>query len=80
MGGYTAGTYFISFMRFAGISLATTATILLVAKVGSLLGILASGPTADLFKRRVAAYIGIGLTTLLSYPLTLAVLNKRMRW
>jgi len=78
MGGYTAGTYFISFMRFAGISLATTATILLVAKVGSLLGILASGPTADLFKRRVAAYIGIGLTTLLSYPLTLAVLNKRI--
>jgi MFS family permease len=78
MGAYAAGTYVISFMRFAGISLATTATILLVAKFGSLLGILASGPAADFFKRRVTAYIGIGLTTLLSYPLTLAVLNKRI--
>ena len=78
MGAYASGTYFISFMRFAGISLATTATILLVAKIGSLLGILVSGPVADFFKRRVAAYIGIGLAALLSYPLTLAVLNKRI--
>jgi MFS transporter, MHS family, shikimate and dehydroshikimate transport protein len=78
MGAYVAGTYFISFMRLAGISLATTAVILLVGKCGSLLGILASGPIADLCKRRVTAYIGIGLTTLLSYPLTLAVLSKRI--
>ncbi|RSL17219.1 putative MFS family arabinose efflux permease [Edaphobacter aggregans] len=78
MGAYVAGTYLISFMRFAGISLATTATILLIGRFGSLLGILASGPTADFCKRRVTAYIGIGLTTLLSYPLTLAVLSKRI--
>jgi MFS transporter, MHS family, shikimate and dehydroshikimate transport protein len=78
MGAYVAGTYLISFMRFAGISLATTATILLVGRFGSLLDLLASGPTADFCKRRVTAYIGIGLTTLLSYPLILAVLSKRI--
>ncbi len=78
MGAYVAGTYFISFMRLAGISLTTTAAILLVGKCGSLLGILASGPVADFCKRRVTAYIAIGLTTLLSYPLTLAVLSKHI--
>ena len=78
MGAYVAGTYFLSFMRFAGIPLATTAAIMIVGRVGSLLGILASGPTADFCKRIVTAYIAIGLTTLLSYPLALAVLSKRI--
>ena len=78
MDGFVAGTYFISFMRFAGISLATTAVIMIVSRAGSFLGVLASGPIADFCKRRVAAYIAIGLTTLLSYPLTWAVLSKRI--
>lgn len=42
------------------------------------LGVLLSGPLADWCKRRKAAYIAIGLTTLLSYPLVLAVLSKRI--
>ena len=78
MGAYVAGTYFISFMRVAGISLTTTAAVLLVGKCGSLLGILSSGPIADFCKRRLTAYIAIGLTTLLSFPLTLAVLSKHI--
>jgi MFS transporter, MHS family, shikimate and dehydroshikimate transport protein len=78
MDGFVAGTYFVSFMRFAGIPLATTAVILIFGKAGSLLGVLASGPTADFCKRRVIAYIAIGLTTMLSYPLVLAVLSKRI--
>jgi MHS family shikimate/dehydroshikimate transporter-like MFS transporter len=78
MDGFVAGTYFVSFMRFAGIPLATTAAILILGKAGSLLGVLASGPTADFCKRIVTAYIAIGLTTLLSYPLALAVLSKRI--
>ncbi len=78
MDGFVAGTYFISFMRFAGIPLATTAAIMIVGRVGSFLGVLASGPIADFCKRRVAAYLAIGLTTLLSYPLALAVLSKRI--
>jgi MFS transporter, MHS family, shikimate and dehydroshikimate transport protein len=65
-------------MRFAGIPLATTAAIMIVSRFGSFLGVLASGPIADFCKRRVAAYIALGLTTLLSYPLTLAVLSKRI--
>ncbi len=78
MDGFVAGTYFVSFMRFAGIPLATIATILIFGKAGSLLGVLASGPIADFCKRRVIAYIAIGLTTLLSYPLALAVLSRRI--
>ncbi len=68
MDGFVVSTYFLSFMRLAGISLATTASILIVAKGGTLLGVLASGPTADFCKRRLTACIAVGVTTLLSYP------------
>jgi MFS family permease len=78
MDGFVTGTYFISFMRFAGIPLATTAVILILSRVGDVLGVLLSGPLADFCKRRTAAYIAIGLTTLLSYPFVLAVLNRRI--
>ena len=63
---------------FAGIPLATTAVILIFAKAGTLLGVLVSGPAADFYKRRLTGYIAIGLATLLSYPLTLTVLSKRI--
>jgi MHS family shikimate/dehydroshikimate transporter-like MFS transporter len=78
MDGFVTGTYFISFMRFAGIPLATTAMILMLSRVADILGVLLSGPLADLCKRRMAASIAIGLTTLLSYPFVLAVLSKRI--
>jgi len=78
MDGFVTGTYFISFMRFAGIPLATTAIILMLSRVADVLGVLLSGPFADFCKRRVAAYIAIGVTTLLSYPFVLAVLDKRI--
>jgi MHS family shikimate/dehydroshikimate transporter-like MFS transporter len=78
MDGYVAVTYFISFMRFAGIPLATTAVIMIAGRVGAVLGVLASGPSADFCKRRLTAYIAIGLTTLLSYPLALTVLSRRI--
>jgi MFS transporter, MHS family, shikimate and dehydroshikimate transport protein len=78
MDGFVTGTYFISFMRFAGIPLATTAMILMLSRVADILGVLLSGPFADLCKRRVAAYIAIGLTTLFSCPFVLAVLGKRI--
>ncbi len=75
MDGFVTGTYFISFMGFAGIPLATTAMILMLSRVGDVAGVLVSGPFADLCKRRTAAYVAVGLTTLLSYPFVLAVLR-----
>ncbi len=78
MDGFVMGTYFISFMRFAGIPLATTAVILMLGRIADVLGVLLSGPLADFCKRRMAAYIAIGLTTLLCYPFVLAVLSKRI--
>jgi len=72
------GTYFISFMKFVGIPLATTAVILMLGRVADALGVLLSGPFADFCKRRTAAYIAIGVTTLLSYPFVLAVLSRRI--
>jgi MHS family shikimate/dehydroshikimate transporter-like MFS transporter len=78
MDGYVTGTYFISFMQFAGIPLATIAVILILSRVADVLGVFLSGPFADLCKRRMAAFIAIGLTTLLSYPYVLAVLNRRI--
>lgn len=78
MDGYVMGTYFISFMRFAGFPLTTIAAILLLGRIADAMGILLTGPLADFCKRRVAAYIAIGLATLLSYPFVLAVLSKRI--
>lgn len=78
MDGYVSLTYFISFMHFAGIPLATTATIILLSRLGDFLGVVLSGPLADLCKRRTVAYLAIGLTTLLSYPCVLAILSKRI--
>jgi MFS transporter, MHS family, shikimate and dehydroshikimate transport protein len=78
MDGFVMGTYFISFMRFAGIPLATIAVILMLGRIADAFGVLLSGPLADFCKRRMTAYIAIGLTTLLSYPFVLAVLSKRI--
>ena len=78
MDSVVSGTYAISFMRFAGIPLATTATIIFFSRIGDVLGVLLSGPLADLLKRRMLAYFAISLTTLLSYPATLAILHKRI--
>ena len=78
MDGFVMGTYFISFMHLAGIPLATIAVVLMVGRVADALGVLLSGPLADFCKRRMAAYIAIGLTTLLSYPFVLAVLSRRI--
>jgi len=78
MDGFVMGTYFISFMKFVGIPLATTAVILMLGRIADAFGVLLSGPLADFCKRRIAAYIAIGLTTLLSYPFVLAVLSKRI--
>lgn len=78
MDGYVSATYAISFMKFAGIPLATTATIIMLSRIGDALGIVISGPLSDLFKRRVVAYMAIGVTTLLSYPWVVAILGKRI--
>jgi MFS transporter, MHS family, shikimate and dehydroshikimate transport protein len=78
MDGYVTGTYFISFHHLAGIPLATTAIIILVSRVGDVLGIALSGPFADLFKRRTVAYLAIAATLLMSYPLVQAILARNI--
>jgi len=78
MDGYVSGTYVISFMKFAGIPLATTATIMILSRIGDVLGVVLSGPLADLCKRRMVAYLAIGFTTLISYPFVLAILGKHI--
>jgi MFS family permease len=78
MDGYVSGTYIISFMDFAGFPLATTAWLLLIARCGDVLGVLLSGPCADLLKRKSVAFFAIAVTTLLSYPFVLAILGKRV--
>jgi MFS transporter, MHS family, shikimate and dehydroshikimate transport protein len=80
MDGFVTGTYFISFMRFAGIPLATTAVILMLGRVGDIAGVLLSGPFADLCKRRTAGFVAVAASTLLSYPFVIAVLSKKIWW
>jgi MFS family permease len=78
MDAYVSGTYGISFMSFAGIPLATTATIILLSRIFDVLGVILSGPLADRLKRRPVAFGAIAITTLLSYPFALAILGRRV--
>jgi len=78
MDGYVSGTYAISFMKSAGIPLATTAVIIFVARIGDVFGVVMSGPLADRLKRKQVTYFAIAITALLSYPYTLAILNKQV--
>lgn len=78
MDGYISGTYIISFMKFAGVPLVTTATILLTSRVADVMGVILSGPAADRLGRKTLAYMGIGIATLLSYPFVRAILGKQM--
>ena len=76
MDGYVSGTFIISFMKSAGIPLATTAVVIFVARIGDAIGVLLSGPAADVMNRKTVAYLAVGLTAILSYPYVLAILNK----
>lgn len=78
MDGYVSGTYMISFMKSAGIPLATIAITVFVARIGDVIGVVASGPMADAVKRRQVAYLAVAVTTLLSYPYVLAILHKQV--
>jgi MHS family shikimate/dehydroshikimate transporter-like MFS transporter len=78
MDAYVSGTFSISFMKLAGIPLATTAILLMFSRIFDVLGIFVSGPLADLLKRRAVAYAAIAITTILSYPFALAVLSGRV--
>jgi len=78
MDGYVSGTYIISFMNFAGIPLATTAVLLLVGRIGDAVGIIISGPTANVLKRRGVAVIAMAFTTALSLPFVLTILSGRV--
>lgn len=77
MDGYVTGTYGISFMKSAGISLATIAIIIFVARIGDMVGVLISGPIADAWSRKRLAYLAISMATILSIPYALAVLHKQ---
>jgi len=76
--GAVSGAYMISFMRTAGIPLATTAMIIFLSRIADVAGVMLSGPLADLCKRKVVAYLALGGTTILSYPFVLAILGKRI--
>jgi MFS family permease len=78
MDGYVSGTYAISFMKSAGIPLATTAVIVFVARIGDVIGVLASGPLSDRFKRRQVAAFAILVTVALSYPYVLAIVHREV--
>ena len=78
MDGYVSGTYVISFMKLAGIPLGTTATLLVIARIADIAGVVLSGPGADVLKRKKAAFIAIALTTALSFPFVLSILGKHL--
>jgi len=49
-----------------------------VARIGDVFGVVMSGPLADRLKRKQVTYFAIAITALLSYPYTLAILNKQV--
>ncbi|MDE2229863.1 MAG: MFS transporter [Alphaproteobacteria bacterium] len=80
MDGYVSGTYTISFMKSAGIPLSTVAMIIFLSRIGDIAGVTLSGPFADIFKRKSVGYVAIVITTALSLPFVLAILQKQVLW
>jgi len=78
MDGYVSGTYIITFHHLAGISLSTTAVIIMISRIGDTLGVAIAGPMADWLKRRQMAFIAIAGTFLISYPLVQAILARNI--
>jgi MFS family permease len=78
MDSVVTGTYIVSFMQLAGIPLVAAGTIIFISRIGDVLGVLLSGPLADLCRRRIVTYFAIGLTTILSYPFVLAIIGRRI--
>jgi MFS transporter, MHS family, shikimate and dehydroshikimate transport protein len=76
--GAVSGAYMISFMQLAQIPLATIAMIIFASRIADVAGVVLSGPLADLCKRKVVAYLALGLTTILSYPFVLAILGRHI--
>ncbi len=76
--GAVSGAYMISFMHFAQIPLATIAIIIFLSRIADVAGVVLSGPLSDLCKRKVVAYLALGVTTILSYPFVLAILRKHI--
>jgi MHS family shikimate/dehydroshikimate transporter-like MFS transporter len=76
--GAVSGAYMISFMQFADIPLATIAMIIFLSRIADVAGVVLSGPLADLCKRKVVAYLALGVTTILSYPFVLAILGNHI--
>jgi len=72
------GVFIVSFMNLAGIPLATAAIIIFVSRFADIIGVLLSGPLADLWKRRGLACFAIAMTTLVSYPLALAIVGRHI--
>ena len=77
MDAVVSGTYIISFMQFAGIALDSIAIIVFASRIADVLGVLLSGPLADLLSRRNVGRLAIALTTLLSYPFVVAIIERR---
>ena len=77
MDAVVTGTYIISFMQFAGIALDSIAIIVFTSRIADVLGVLLSGPIADLLSRRNVGRFAIALTTLLSYPFAVAIIERR---
>jgi MFS transporter, MHS family, shikimate and dehydroshikimate transport protein len=72
------GVFIVSFMNLAGIPLATAAIIIFISRFADITGVLFSGPLADLWKRRGLACFAIAMTTLISYPLALAIVGRHI--
>jgi MHS family shikimate/dehydroshikimate transporter-like MFS transporter len=78
MDGYVSGTYIITFHHLAGISLATTAVIMMSSRIGDILGVALAGPLSDLLKRRQAAIVAILGTFIIAFPLVKAILVRNI--
>jgi MFS family permease len=76
--GAVSGAYMISFMHLADIPLATIALIIFISRFADIAGVMLSGPLADLCRRKVVAYLALGVTTVLSYPFVLTILSKHI--
>jgi MHS family shikimate/dehydroshikimate transporter-like MFS transporter len=76
--GYTSLTYMVDYMSKAGYELSLISFIVLTGRIFDFAGVFMNGWLSQVTKRKLAGYLTVSITTLLSYPYVLSILSKNI--
>mgnify|MGYP001626413690 CR=1 FL=1 len=76
--GYTSLTYMVTFMKFSGYPIALISLIIIIGRLYDLSGVFVNGVFAKYFKRKVAGFMMLAITTISAYFFTMSVVSRNL--